>query len=243
GRDQITINSQPTTEVDYRGLHIRLLYQEAGKPMPNDPYDVDGWPREQVKLALLIAINARSHVSTVRALADALRADATVSDPFAIADQLINAAKIRHPDIAWALASDAGVRLMRKDSELADTIMLETVRAIGIVPLAVHDSFIVPAANVGTLNETMEESMCCGNSTAKIPCGNRLQLRDNTCSIKSHLSENLIPQYGTKREGRPPPGMGWVWTAAQQARHDALMQYVADVIEEQLQDLDRRGAT
>jgi hypothetical protein len=91
GRDQITINGQPTTEVDYRGLHIRLLYQEVGKPMPTDPYDVDGWPRKQVKLALLIAINARSHVSAVRALADALRGDATVSDPFATADQLIRA--------------------------------------------------------------------------------------------------------------------------------------------------------
>jgi hypothetical protein len=243
GRDHITINGQPTTEVDYRGLHIRLLYQEVGKPMPTDPYDVDGWPREQVKLALLIAINARSHVSAVRALADALRGDATVSDPFATADQLIKAAKIRHPDIAWALASDAGVRLMRKDSELAERIMLETVRAIGIVPLAVHDSFIVPTANVDTLNETMEEAISCGNSTAKIPCGNRPQFRDNTCSIKSGSSENLIPQYGTEREGRPPPGMGWAWSAVQQAQHDALMQHVADVIEEQLRNLDRRAAT
>jgi hypothetical protein len=251
GRDQITINGQPTTEVDYRGLHIRLLYQEVGKLMPTDPYDVDGWPREQVKLALLIAINARSHVSAVRALADALRGDVTVSDPFATADQLIKAAKIRHPDIAWALASDAGVRLMRKDSELAERIMLETVRAIGIVPLAVHDSFIVPTANVDTLNETMEEAISCGNSTATIPCGNRPQFRDHTCSIKSGSSENLIPQYGTEREGRhgteregrPPPGMGWAWSAAQQAAHDALMQHVADVIEEQLRDLDRRAAT
>src|SRR5262249_43582882 len=34
GRDQLMINGQPTTEVDYRGLHIRLLYQEVGKEMP-----------------------------------------------------------------------------------------------------------------------------------------------------------------------------------------------------------------
>jgi hypothetical protein len=76
GRDRIFINGEPTTEVDYRGLHIRLLYQEAGKPMPADPYDIDGLPRKQAKLALLIAINARGHTSAVRALADALRGDA-----------------------------------------------------------------------------------------------------------------------------------------------------------------------
>jgi hypothetical protein len=133
GRNTITINGEPTVEIDYRALHIRLLYHEAGKPMPADPYDVDGWPRKQAKLALLIAINARTHMSAVRALADALRRD--IYDPFTTADRLLRAVKAKHPDIAWALASDAGVRLMRKDSELAERIMLETVRAVGIVRL------------------------------------------------------------------------------------------------------------
>jgi hypothetical protein len=112
GRDQITINGQPTIEIDYRALHIRLLYQEVGKQMPADPYDFG--PREQAKLALLIAINAKSHISAVRALADALRHDCSVSDPFAAADGLLKAAKARHPAIAWALASDAGVGMSGK---------------------------------------------------------------------------------------------------------------------------------
>jgi hypothetical protein len=193
GRDQITINGQRTTEIDYQGLHIRLLYQEVGKQMPADPYDVDGWPRQQAKLALLIAINARSHASGVRALADALRGDPTVSDPFATADRLLRAAKARHSDIAWALASDAGVRLMRKDSELAERIMLETVRAIGIVPLAVHDSFIVPAAHEGALRETMEEAISCGNSTPKIPCGNRGQFGDNLSPGNLSRTPGIVP--------------------------------------------------
>src|SRR5262245_675116 len=183
GRDQITINGEPTTEVDYRGLHIRLLYQEAGQEMPADPYDFA--PRDQAKLALLIAINARSHSSAVRALADALRLGGGVSDPYATAQKLVRAAKARHPDIAWALASDAGVRLMRKDSELAERIMFETMRAIGIVPLAVHDSFIVPASQKGRLMETMEDAIRCGNSTPQIPCGNSAHFRDSFSSLPS----------------------------------------------------------
>jgi hypothetical protein len=202
GRDQITIDGQPTTEIDYRGLHIRLLYQETGKPMPIDPYDVDGWPREQAKLALLIAINARSHISAVRALADALRRDAGISDPFVTADRLLKAVKARHPDIAWALASDAGVRLMRKDSELAERIMLETVRAVGIVPLAVHDSFIVPANHEGRLRETMEAALPCGNNAPKTPCGNTPSNFDNDCREISKPSSKMIPQYGMDTEGR-----------------------------------------
>jgi hypothetical protein len=212
GRDQITINGQPTTEVDYRGLHIRLLYQEASKQMPADPYDFA--PRDQAKLALLIAINARSHISAVRALADALRGDAGFSDPFTTADRLLKAAKARHPDIAWALASDAGVRLMRKDSELAERIMLETVRAIGIVPLAIHDSFIVPTNQEGRLVETMESAISCGNNARKTSCGNRGQFRDNFFSLPAMASPKTVPQYGMDtRVGCTGGGIGGSPTA------------------------------
>jgi hypothetical protein len=157
-------------------MHIRLLYRKAGKPMPADPYDFA--PREQAKLALLIAINAKSHVSAARALADALRGDNSITDHFKTADRLLKAAKAKHPDIAWAIASDAGVRLMREDSELAERIMSETVRAIGIVPLAVHDSFMVPTSQEARLMETMERAISCGNNPTKNPCGNRGQFRD-----------------------------------------------------------------
>jgi hypothetical protein len=198
GRDRITINGEPTAEVDYRAMHIRLLYQEAGKPMPDDPYDFAS--RAQAKLALLIAINARSHSSAVRALADALRQEGGVGDPYATAQKLLRAAKARHPDIAWALASDAGVRLMRKDSELAEHIMLETVRAIGIAPLAVHDSFIVPASQEGRLMETMEDAIRCGNTTPQVPCGNSPHFRDNSSSSNSAASPKTVPQYGMEVE-------------------------------------------
>jgi hypothetical protein len=198
GRDRITINGEPTAEVDYRAMHIRLLYQEAGKPMPDDPYDFA--PRDQAKLALLIAINARSHSSAVRALADALRQEGGVGDPYATAQKLLRAAKARHPDIAWALASDAGVRLMRKDSELAERIMLETVRAIGIAPLAVHDSFIVPASQKGRLMDAMEDAIRCGNTAPKIPCGNIPHFRDSFSSLPLTASPKTVPQYGMDRE-------------------------------------------
>jgi hypothetical protein len=198
GRDRITINGEPTAEVDYRAMHIRLLYQEAGKPMPDDPYDFA--PRDQAKLALLIAINARSHSSAVRALADALRQEGGVGDPYATAQKLLRAAKARHPDIAWALASDAGVRLMRKDSELAERIMLETVRAIGIAPLAVHDSFIVPASQKGRLMDAMEDAIRCGNAAPKIPCGNIPHFRDSFSSLPLTASPKTVPQYGMDRE-------------------------------------------
>jgi hypothetical protein len=104
--------------------------------------------------------------------------DASGESRFKTADRLLKAAKAKHRDIAWAIASDAGVRLMRKDSELAQRIMFETVPAIGMVQLAVYDSFIVPANQKGRLMETMESAISCGHNQPKNPCGDSPQIRD-----------------------------------------------------------------
>ncbi len=123
-RHRLTLNGQPTVEVDFAGMHIAMLYEEVGKAMPADPYDLHDWPRHQAKLALLIIINAPTHTSAVRALADALRLEGGTGNPFKAAQALVTAVKAKHPDIAHAFGSDAGIRLMRRDSEIAERIML-----------------------------------------------------------------------------------------------------------------------
>jgi len=169
-RAQLTINGHETVELDYTGIHIRLLYQEAGKEMPDDPYDFG--IRWQAKLAMLIGINAKSTTSAIRALADALRGKSGINDPYNAAKSLLKAAKARHPDIAHAFGSDAGVRLMQKDAEIAERVMMEMVCATGIVPLAVHDSFIAPASQESKLMETMDKAL---NDTNSL-CGNTPQI-------------------------------------------------------------------
>ena len=257
GRDQITINGRQTTELDYKGLHIRLLYQEAGKAMPDDPYDIDGWPRQQVKLATLIAVNARTHCSAVRALADALRLDG-VSDPFETADRLIRATKARHPDIAWAFGSDAGVRLMRRDSEIALQVMLEMIRATGIAPLPIHDSFIVPIDHEDKLKEAMETAFSCKNTAPKISCKNAPHFRDIVSSGNTSGNlQNDLTIWDGEADGLLPPGMDLAWIAAQRTwlddlakrserfkpdYRDELMIHVANVVKQQLDELDARRA-
>ncbi len=159
GRDEIKIDGKATTEIDYPAIHVRLLYQEVGKQMAGDAYEIDGWPREQVKLALLIAINAPTPIGAIRALADELRNFPDNGNRFETAKALIEAVKARHPDIAHAFGSDAGARLMRKDADLAERVMIEMLTATGIVPLSVHDSFIVPATLASKLEEVMERQM------------------------------------------------------------------------------------
>src|SRR5262245_36291874 len=217
-REQIKINGEDTVEVDYAAMHIQLLYAEAGKPPPPDPYDVDGWPCKQIKLALQIAINARTHIRAVRALADALRLEGGVANPYTTAEGLIRAAQASHPHIAHAIGSDAGVRLMRQDSEIAAQVMRAVMRATGIVPLPVHDSFIVPTTHEERLREAMENALPAG---VKIPCHTAPNLE--TCFIVSDqgATENRCDNMGW-REGMER-GMvggrdGWCWRTAEPNR-------------------------
>nr|WP_309503387.1 hypothetical protein [uncultured Roseovarius sp.] len=39
-RSKIFIDDQPTIEVDYKGLHVAMLYAQAGAEMMVDPYDI-----------------------------------------------------------------------------------------------------------------------------------------------------------------------------------------------------------
>jgi hypothetical protein len=183
GRDEIRIDGQATIEIDYAAIHVRLLYQEVDRQMAGDPYDVDGWPRKQVKLALLIAINAPTPMGAIRALADALRNFPDISNRFEAAKALIEAVKAKHPDIAHAFGSDAGARLMRKDADLAERVMDEMLTATGIVPLSVHDSFIVPTAHAGKLEEVMNREL---HSTAKC---------DDSYIDGSWTTSKVVPQY------------------------------------------------
>jgi hypothetical protein len=202
-RQRLSINGEDAVELDYVAMHIRLLYQDADKQLVGDPYDLEGWRRGHVKLALLIAINARTTINAVRALADALRLDGA-SDPFGSAQKLVAAVKARHPAISHAFGSDAGVRLMRRDSELAERIMWEMLHATGIVPLSVHDSFIVPASQRERLQEAMENAFPCGTERQKSLVEPTPNFATSYVLGKSTEPPETGPQYGT--DGLP--GMG-----------------------------------
>ncbi|MGR5070441.1 hypothetical protein [Vibrio alfacsensis] len=61
-RKQLLIDGQPTVEPDFKSLHPCMLYAWEGiqlDPLQDDPYTVDGFPRDMVKLAMLVLVNAK----------------------------------------------------------------------------------------------------------------------------------------------------------------------------------------
>ena len=74
-RKNIYIDGKKTVELDYSGLHIRMLYHQLGLEFNEDPYAIgDGSQRNEYKLVSLISINAQkrgSHIAVRDALEDA----------------------------------------------------------------------------------------------------------------------------------------------------------------------------
>jgi len=150
-RASLTINGEPVAEADYGSLHASILYNEAGIPLTGDAYDVDGFERTEVKRAFNIAINAKNTAAAVAALAYHLGKER------GHCASIIDGIQRRHKPIQQQFCSDAGVRLMRIDSEL----ILSALRGMhdaGHPALPVHDALIVPARCASQAADLMVQS-------------------------------------------------------------------------------------
>lgn len=158
-RKRISIDGEAVVELDFSAIHPELLYAEAGARPPADCYDLPPWERALVKISLLILINAKTESAARAALADSEQFEAmglSRQAALATAQRLMDDVKAAHRPIASAFHSDAGARLMRQDSDLAQKI-LGKLRRRGIVALPVHDSFLVPASKREELETVMRE--------------------------------------------------------------------------------------
>jgi hypothetical protein len=176
-RKHMRIGGEPVVELDYDNLHIAMLYAEEGKRLSGDAYNITSefdlgvamdkaiglreeekeFYRERqrtvVKKSLNTLLNASNHQSAYGAL---WNTDWTEEIGLPLADEvfkpLVHALRSRHEAIVGHLHSDAGIRLQRKDSDLAHEVMTET-GAIGI-----HDGFVIEASREGELRDAMKRA-------------------------------------------------------------------------------------
>lgn len=184
-RASMTINGETVAEADYAALHASILYSEANIKFAGDPYAIDGFNRPEVKLGFNIAINAKTEGGAIAALAEHLGADRDH------AASVIAAIRQRHQPIARNFCSDAGVRLMRIDSELI-LRALKGMNAAGEAALPVHDALLVPARCADLAAAKMVESF------------EQIVGRINPCQIKIK-AENVLHMGERGAASRPLP--------------------------------------
>jgi len=148
-RPFITINGEPTRELDYAGLHLAMLYAKIGEPLHGDPYALDGIHhdhRKLIKITLMKMINAKKpRIARPRGMP--LPPDVAWKD-------LQEAIALKHGAIATYFRSGEGLRLQRLDAEVAEDVMVSMMDR-GVLALPIHDSFIVDYRHTEVLRREM----------------------------------------------------------------------------------------
>ncbi|OSQ41943.1 hypothetical protein MGEO_20875 [Marivita geojedonensis] len=166
-RARITIDDQPTVEVDFVGLHIAILYAEAGKKLDFDPYSVsrekvtaypESMTRKLIKYLALIAINAKGKSQAYQAF----RNGAPVGSFMASItnkklDKLLDAFLDLNPPLEGKLFTDQAIRLMHLDGQITSHIHNHFTKQ-GIPVLSVHDSYIIDCWKVDELRQAMADA-------------------------------------------------------------------------------------
>ena len=163
-RRSLIINGESTVELDYSGLHIRMLYNHLGIDYRDECYvylksDKENWEdRERIKLASLIVINSDDRDKAIKATHDRCRKKGIhyPKGQFGRYGALVDLFKDYHAPIKQFLLSGKGLELQYQDSTIMASILDRMTRK-GIPALPVHDSVICPARHKDFLRQIMVE--------------------------------------------------------------------------------------
>jgi hypothetical protein len=177
GRKYITINGNPTVELDIRFIQPRILYAIAKKiDLQQDPYcdERTQWPRSLMKVVFQVLLNTDNRVAAIRgaykALYSASKLDRSLiqyipnennkklqSDKeFYVGKLLVDKViRLTHP-ISSFYCTGAWASLQRIDSEICFNV-IKRFTEIGIVVLTIHDSFITEQQHEELLRRVVHE--------------------------------------------------------------------------------------
>ena len=178
-RGSIRFAGEQSVELDYSGLHPRLLCHLEGAEFEGDPYalwgaETTGPQRLMAKVLINALINAVSDKAAVKAcnyamssksrsesgwktgkaLDDARRLRAAQRKTNLSFNNLVPLARSYHELIAHRFGQDMGIRLMRTDAAIALDVLYHFA-SLCIPCLSCHDSFIVPASMEQELHRVM----------------------------------------------------------------------------------------
>jgi hypothetical protein len=185
-RNTIKFNGCPSVELDYSGMHTRLLYHLRDMDYRGDPYALWGKkttkPQRQLAKTLInIALNAPTRKAAIsqcnlemstwtkkkdvngrrmrkshKALKDAICLREAYKESGLTFSEIYDLAIEHHKPIVKHFGSDAGIWLMNADKDVAINIMYELAEQ-AIPCLCCHDSFIVPKHHKQLLRELMNK--------------------------------------------------------------------------------------
>lgn len=166
-RSQIFIDHHDTVEIDFKALHVNLIYAtKIGKPLEwgDDPYALsrlvstspDSFTqRKRLKGLILVALNATNLKSAFRAFRNKAKPDSAekkLKDNQLV--ELLDAFLAEYPEIEPYIGVGIGNELMTIDGNITFSIIRQLTQQ-NIPVLTVHDSYIVKRIHFEDLRVAM----------------------------------------------------------------------------------------
>lgn len=150
-RRLLKVDGEQVTELDFKSLHPRLLYQSVGKTAPEDCYAIEGIERKLVKKIALIATSTSCKRKAIQAVTYRCR----LAHHDAV--RLLDLFERKHSSIKHLLYCSSWQWLQYQDSEIAHHV-LHLLAASNTPVLPIHDSFIVPSSQAERLQNAMQSA-------------------------------------------------------------------------------------
>lgn len=177
-RKRIRIGNMPVSEIDFKGLHIVILYLILGMEYQEDPYLLEGFEksgrmRDLLKQILLCSINAKDKTAAVNAIRKEINFNP--EEYYWIAEigldisAIIDAFVAKHKAIGEYFFSNSGVKLQNIDSRIAE-IVINHFTQLDIPVLCIHDSFVISADRAEDLLALMTGAYLTVAQELDLPC-------------------------------------------------------------------------
>ena len=162
-RKRITINGEPVVEIDIKSCHATMAFAHVGidwyAQSNQDLYsrlEEDGWPRDIVKKAFNIMMNAPSRLSAIGSLKDQQRKTGFLfndgmTDFEGWSSHLVRSIEDAYPEMEDVFYAELGNHFMNKEGNICMAIAEWAVRE-QVPVLTIHDSFICPVSTAHELD-------------------------------------------------------------------------------------------
>jgi hypothetical protein len=168
-RLHLQIDGEHVFEVDLSSLHPTMLYRKAGLHLEHDPYEVEGFPRSVVKVAMQVLLNTTKPFPPANSLryylAKAKRSKRNRNDKAwqeidfttDYCHQLALAVAARNKPITEFFSQGIGLKLQHLDSIFTSCILhfvKKTSPSTVVIPI--HDSYVIKQSELSILLDALE---------------------------------------------------------------------------------------
>lgn len=150
-RRNIRIDGEGLVEIDLVSHHAALAYGLENITPPNDLYGIQYWDRKTVKIATIIAFNAKDKKSGIKAISSELNLE--VNKAKKLMDDVMNF----HDPIRKYFFSDSGMSFMKIEGDLFEKMMPKLIRA-KLPVLNIHDGWMVPVSKINKFTNILTET-------------------------------------------------------------------------------------